>query len=139
MFCNIFSNWRLRTSRVPKLLVEETSVAEKVVLKKKLTIFEYWRDRNIGIYMCLTFSHDVNTCQIFHELNRDISEKFSSKKLCAWILVNGGSLKNKADFAPALDSVNSVKISDLLAYVVIFLFSSICSHLKIACGGDVHF
>ena len=115
----------------------ETSVTEKVILKKKLTIFEYWRDRNIGIYMCLTFSHDV-TLNFSWTKQRHL-EKFSNEKLRAWILVNDGSLKNKADFASALDNVNNVKISDLLAYVVILLFSSICSHLKITCGGDVHF
>ena len=56
--------------------------------------------------------------------------KFNNKKLRALILVNDGSLKNKADFASALDNVNNVKITDLLAYVVILLFSSICSHVK---------
>ena len=66
-------------------------------------------------------------------------EKFSNTKLRAWILVNDGTLRNKADFASALDNVNNVKISDLLAFVAMLLFSYFCFHLKIACGGDVHF
>ena len=57
----------------------------------------------------------------------------------AWILVNDVTLGNKADFPSAVDNVNNVKISDLLAFVVISMFSSICSQLKIACDGDVHF
>ena len=55
------------------------------------------------------------------------------------ILVNDETLSKKVDFASAHDNANNDKISDLLAFVVILLFSSICSHLKIACGGDVHF
>ena len=56
-----------------------------------------------------------------------------------WILVNDGTLMNEADFASAIDNVNDVKILDLLAFVVILLFSSIYSYVKIACGGGVHF
>ena len=41
----------MTTSRVPESLVGETSVIEKVVLKKKLTIPEYRRDGNISIYI----------------------------------------------------------------------------------------
>ena len=112
----------------------ETSVTEKVVLKKKLTIFEYRRDRSIGIYIWLTFS-----LSNFSWIEQSHQEKFSNTKLRAWILVNDGILRNKDDFISALDNVNNVKTSDLLAFVVILLFSSISSHLKIAFGGDVHF
>ena len=38
-------------------------------------------------------------------------------------MVNDGTLKNRADFASALNNVNNVKISDLLK----LLFSSLCS------------
>ena len=39
----------------------ETSVTEKVVLKKKVTIFEYWRNRDISIYLLPTFSQVAET------------------------------------------------------------------------------
>ena len=51
--------------------------------------------------------------------------------------MNDGTLRNAVDFSSAFSNVNNVKISDLLAFVVMLLFSSICSQLKIACGGDV--
>ena len=42
--------------------IEDKDVAiEKVVLKIKLTIVEYRRDRNIGIYIWTTFSHMAET------------------------------------------------------------------------------
>ena len=114
----------------------ETSVTEEVVLKKKLTISEYRRDRSIAIYIWIKLFMNLSN---FSWIKQSHREKLSNTKLRAWILVNDGILRNKADFVSALDNVNNVKISDLLAFVVILLFSSICSHLKIAFGGDVHF
>ena len=38
------------------------------------------------------------------------------------------------DFDSLLSSVNNVEITDLLAILVMLLFSSICSHPKIICG-----
>ena len=116
----------------------ETSMKEKVVLKKKLFIFEYRRDRNISIYIWPTFSHVANTYQIAQESNSTMG-KCSNKKLRTWNLINDGTLRNTADFASAIGHVNYVKISDFLAFVVMLLFSSICSHLKIAFGGGPHF
>ena len=84
---------------------------EKVALKIKLTIFEYQRDRNIGIYI----------------IKQSHPEKYSQTKLHTSTLVNDGSLRSTADFASALSNVNNVKISDLLAFIVIFVFLSLFS------------
>ena len=48
-------------------------------------------------------------------------------------LVNDGTLRSKADFTSALSNVNNVKISDLLEFLVMLLFSSLCSQPKIIC------
>ena len=53
--------------------------------------------------------------------------------------LNDGTLRNAADFASALDNVNNFEISDLLAFVLMLLFSSVCSKLRITCVGSVHF
>ena len=39
----------------------ETCVTEKMELKKKLTVFQCRRDRNIDIYIWPTFLHVANT------------------------------------------------------------------------------
>ena len=101
-----------------------------------MTIFEYRRDRNIDIYIWPIISHVANTYQIAKQSHLG---KCSNEKLRTVTLVNEGTLRNIADFASALGNVNNVKISDLLAFIVMLLFSSICSHLKIAGGGGAHF
>ena len=106
----------------------------KWYLRKKLTIFEYRRERNISIYIWLTFS-----LSNFSWIKQSHLEEFSNTKLRAWILVYDRALRNKADFASPLNNVSNVKIYDLLVFVVILLFSSICCYLKIACSGDIHF
>ena len=99
-------------------------MTEKVLLEKKLTIFEYRRGRNIDNYIRTTFSH-LGKC--------------SNKKLRTLTLVNGGTNWNTVDLISTLSNVNDVKTSDLLAFLVMTLFFSPCSYLKIACGGGVHF
>ena len=61
-------------------LREGISVTEKVVLKIKLTIVEYRRDRNIYIYIRSTFSDVADT-----RIN--------------FAYFNGGSLRSTGDFA----------------------------------------
>ena len=55
----------------------------------------------------------------------------SDKKLRASTLVNDETLRIIADFASALSNANNVKISDLLAFLVIVFYSSYCFHPKI--------
>ena len=57
--------------------------------------------------------------------------KCSNKKLCTSTLVDDETLWGSADFASALINVNNVKISDLVEFLVVLLFSSLCSHPKI--------
>ena len=62
--------------------------------------------------------------------------KCSNGKLHTSSLVNDGTVRSTqstADFPSALTNGNNVKISDLLEFIVIFLFSSFCSHPKIVC------
>ena len=107
---------------------------EGVTYLVKLTTFEKRRDRDIGISIWKSFSHVSNTYQMAHEPKRYICENEATKN-CAL----DGTLRNTAYFPSALGNVNNVMISDLLAFVVMLLFSSICSHLKITCGGGVPF
>ena len=65
-----------------------------------------------------------------HEPNRYICENEATKN-CAL----DGTLRNTAYFPSALGNVNNV----MMYFVVMLLFSSICSHLKITCGGGVPF
>ena len=65
-------------------------------------------------------------------------EKCSNGKLRTSTLVNDGNLRSTVDFALALSNVNNVKIPDLLLFLVMLLFSSLCSNPKIICGGGVH-
>ena len=51
-----------------------------------------------------------------------------------------GSSDNQNTTAPQnVNNAKNVKISDLLAFLVIMLFSSLFSYPKIICGEDVHF
>ena len=54
--------------------------------------------------------------------------KCSTGELRTSTLVNNAILRSIADFASALSN-------NLLAFLVIMLFSSLCSHPKIICGG----
>ena len=58
--------------------------------------------------------------------------KCSTGELRTSTLVNNAILRSIADFASALSN-------NLLAFLVIMLFSSLCSHPKIICGRGVHF
>ena len=60
------------------LFKEGISVTQRVVVKIKLTIVEYRRDRNIGIYIRPTFSYVAETQQIAHEPNRAIWENVAT-------------------------------------------------------------
>ena len=59
--------------------------------------------------------------------------KCSNRKLRTWTLVNDGTLRSTTDFTSALSIVNNVKISDLLEFLVMLLFTSFCSNPKIIC------
>ena len=59
--------------------------------------------------------------------------KCSKGKLRTSSLVNDGTLRSTANVASALSNVNNVKVSDLLAFLVMLLFFSLCSHPKIIC------
>ena len=94
-FVIYFSIGVLRTSQVSESLVRETSARQNVVLKKKLTIFEYRRDRNISIYIWTTFSHDANTYQIAYESNIAIWENLVTRNcvLEFWLLTELSEIK----------------------------------------------
>ena len=69
-------------------------------------------------------------------IKHDRLGKCSNGKLHTSTLVNDGTLRSKqstADFASALSNVNNVKISNLLEFIVMLLFSSLCFHPKIIC------
>ena len=51
---------------------------ENLVLKIKLTIVEYRRDRNIRIYIGPNFSHVAETQQVVHQPNRAIWENVAT-------------------------------------------------------------
>ena len=104
---------------------------EEVVLKKKLTIFKYRRVRNTGIYIRTTLSHAANTYQITHGSSGAIWESVATRDclLKLWLMME------PSDMQP----ISQHPIYDLLAFLVMLLFSSICTHLKIACGEGMHF
>ena len=56
--------------------------------------------------------------------------KCSNEKLRTLTLVNDRTLRT-TDFASTLSNVNNIKISDLLEFLVMLLFSSPCFHPKI--------
>ena len=58
--------------------------------------------------------------------------KCSNGKLRTLTLANDGTLRSPADFASALSYINNVKISDLLEFLVMLLFSSLCSRPRFA-------
>ena len=64
-------------------------MSEKVVLKIKLTIFEYRSDRNIGIYIEQTFPHVAKTYPVVHEPNRAIWENVATGNclLQLWLMM----------------------------------------------------
>ena len=75
--------------------------------------------------------------------------KCSNGKLHTSTLVNDETLRSTAYFRSPLSSVNNVKISDLLEFLLMLLFSSLSCHPKIICrklqdfenilGGDFFF
>ena len=92
----------------------------------------------------LTFTYDrrFNTSQRHSKLSMNQTEpsgKVQQREIAYFALVNDGTLRTTADFASALSNVNNVKRSDLLAFLVMQLFSSRSSHLKIICDGGVLF
>ena len=114
-------------------------MTKKVVLKIKLTIVEYRSDRNIGIYIWSTFYHDAKTLQVVHEPNKAIQENLPTKNcvLQHWLTMEPSEVQPISHDQSA--NVNNVKISDLVEFLVIFFFCSLCFHPKIICGVGVHF
>ena len=78
------------------------------------------------------------TYQTAHESNRAIWENVATRNcvLDLWLMTEPSEIQ--PILQSTLNNVNNVKIFDLLAFVVMFLFSSICSHLKLVCGGGLH-
>ena len=97
---------------------------EKVVFKTNLTIFEYRRD---SIYMSQRHSKlAINQTGPFG--------KIQQREIAYFNLVCDGTLGGTVDFASTLSNVNNnVKISNLLEFLVMLLFSSHCSHPIIIC------
>ena len=77
-----------------------------------------------------TFSNVVETKHVVNEPNSAIRE-------IAYF--NFGTLRSTANFALALSNVINVKISDLLAFLLMLLFSSLCYYPEIDCSGGAHF
>ena len=72
---------------------------EKVVFEIKLTVAEYWRDRNIGIYTwptIFTRRRDIASCPLAKQSHLG---KSSNGNLRNSTLVNDGTLRSIADFA----------------------------------------
>ena len=121
------------------------SVTGKVVLKTKPTIIEYWRDRNINIYIWSTFSHIAETRNVPEtwDLRGRVASsswtkhghlgKCSNEKLRTSTLFNDGTVRSTVGFASALSNANNVKISDLLEFLVMLFGSSLRSHPKSIC------
>ena len=59
--------------------------------------------------------------------------KCSKGKLRNSSLVNDGTLRSTANVASVLSNVNNVKVSNLLEFLVMLLFFSLCSYPKIIC------
>ena len=74
-------------------------MTEKVVLKINLTIAEYRRDRNISIYIWLTFSHVTRTYQVVDKTNRAIWKNVATGDCVLQTSVNDGTLRSTANLA----------------------------------------
>ena len=57
--------------------------------------------------------------------------KCSNRKLRTSTLVNDGTLRSTADIVSALSNINNVEMFDLLEFLLMLLFSCLCSHPKI--------
>ena len=79
----------------------------------------------------------ISNCPLIKQ--RAIWENVATRNCVLELWLVTENLRNTSYFASALDNVNNVNIFDMLAFVVILLFSTICSHQKITSGGDVHF
>ena len=102
--------------------------SSKVVIKIKLTIFEYWH-----LHMTDLFKRcgNIPSCPWIKQSNLG---KCRNGKLLTSSLVNDRTLRStqrSADFTSVLSSVNNVKISDLLEFLVMLFFSSLCSHPRL--------
>ena len=121
MFCNIFSNcW----TESLNLLWGELLWQRKWYLKKTdhFWISKRQKHWHLHITNLFTWRKYISSCS---RIKQSYLEKFSSKDLRVWILVNDGTLRNKANFASTIDNANNVKLSDLLAFVVsLYLLSS---------------
>ena len=83
-----------------------------------------------------TRRRDIESCPLTKQ-SRLV--KCSNGRLRTSTLINDGTLRSTADFLSALSNVNNVKMSDLLEFLVMLLFSSLCPHSKIIYGGGVYF
>ena len=92
-------------------------MTEKVVLKIKLTIVEYRRHINIGIYIGPIFSYgrDIASCLSTKQSHLG---RCSNGKLLTSTLVNDGTLRSTADFASALSNVKMLIIKEMLKYLI---------------------
>ena len=92
---------------------------EKVVLKIKLTIVEYRRDRNIGIYILFTHHSDIASGPL---TKKNHLAKCSNGKLGTSTLVNDGTLRSIADFASALSNVKMLIMLKILSCLICLRF-----------------
>ena len=73
---------------------------------------------------------DIFTSQRHSKLSMN---QVATRNCVSSTLVNVETLRSKADFTSTFSNANKVKISDLLEFLVMLLFSSHCSHPKITC------
>ena len=90
----------------------------KWYLRKSWPFFEYRRDRHIGIYIWSAFSQVAGGIAVAGWSGGVIGENVATRGcvLELWLMTERSGMSARSD-------INNVKISDLLAFVVMLLFS----------------
>ena len=119
-------------------------MTEKVLLKIKLTLVEYQTEKHGKLYMTDLFTRGRDTANCLWWTKQSHLGICSEEKLLTSTLINNGTLRSTANFAAALSNVKmsvmlKMLIPELLAFLVMLLFFSLCCHSKFVCGGGVHF
>ena len=99
-------------------------------------MLERQKHRYLHITDTFTRRRDITSCS---RIKQSHLGKCRNRILCTLTLVNDKILRTTALFASAFSNVNNVKIPDLFVFLVMFLFSSFCSHPRVICGCGVHF
>ena len=92
---------------------------DKVVLKIKLTIVEYRRDRNIGICILFTHHRDIASGPL---TKQNHLAKCSNGKLGTSTLVNDRTLRSIADFASAFSNIKTLIMLKILSCLICLRF-----------------